>query len=116
MRARANDDTSIFEVDWTFVPPGTPGLDFPCSFGTSTMDPDRLDQGNVGEVRTRNYPRALTRSPGWMTGDHVCGTADQWLNGYPVGTPIPPWTGGAPVCCQPGAAEFDYAFDFSEDS
>lgn len=116
MRARENDDSSIFLVDWTYVPWGTPGLDFPASFRSSQTDPDRLDMGNVGEVRQHIYPRALTRSPGWMKGDHLCGTPEQWANGYPADTPIPPWIGDAPACCQPGSAEFDYGFDFSFDS
>jgi hypothetical protein len=116
MRARENDDSSIFLVDWTFVPWGTPGLDFPASFRSSQTDPDRLDMGNVGEVRTRNYPRALTRAPAWMKGDHLCGTPEQWADGYPVGTPVPPWSGGAPVCCQPATAEFNFDFNLDFDS
>jgi hypothetical protein len=118
MRPLAGDATQDFEVDWQFVnADDVPGFDYPIAFGSSRFDPDPLDLGNVGEIRQTFYPAAKTRLPGWLRGEHFCGTQEQWQEGYPLGTPFPPSLDGVPVCCQRlDTAPFDYGFEFGFES
>lgn len=117
MRAVQDDDSSIFLVDWQFcVNDDVPGLPFDIAFGTSHFEPEPFDLGGIGEVRKVFYPGAETRLPGFLTGQHFCGSQDQWQNGWPNGTPGSPIIDGVPVCCGFDEAPFDFGFEYGFES
>lgn len=116
MRARVGGDEGLFEVDWQPCNPGAKDLEFDVAFGSSHFDPDPFDFGGVGEVRRTFDPTAQTRLPGWVKGDHFCGTEEQWQQGWPVGTPLPPLVDGTPACCAHGlTGAYDSGYDFGYD-
>ncbi len=96
--------------------PGFKAIGFETAFGSNHNDPEHTDGGQVGEVRQVFYPKAGSFLPGFLTGEHICGTEQQWQNGWPDGTPGSPIVAGVPECCTAdmGAAfttGFDYGFD-----
>lgn len=99
MRARFGDDSSIFLVDWQWAPDGARPLPFPTAFASDHNDPEHTDGGQVGEVRKIFYPLAKTFLPGFLKGDHQCGSEDFWQNGWPEGTPGIPIVNLVPTCC-----------------
>lgn len=117
MRARVGDPTGDFVVDWSFAREDATVCAFPVSFGSSRHDPEQFDLGGIGEVREHRPGRALTTVPGFLHGQHVCGTLEQWAEGWAAGTPAPSWSGGVPVCCLDGLeAAFTSGYDFGYES
>jgi len=116
-RARFGDDDSIFEGDWQFINPGAKAISFETAFGSNHTDPEHSDGGQVGEVRQIFYPKAQTYLPGFLLGNHICGTQQQWQNGWAAGVEGSPIVAGVPTCCtdDEGAA-FDTGFDFGFES
>lgn len=102
MRARFDDPTSEFLVDWQFTDHRAKVLNYPIAFGSNHNDPLHVDMDQAGEVRQVFYSLARTRLPAVYKGDHVCGTKDQWQNGWPAGTPGTDVWPVLPRCCVGG--------------
>jgi len=104
MRPDASNPAGDFEAEWFFVPDNRAGLGFESVFTSSTWDNFAFTE-TVGERRsTRRWvsgrsplTQPLSDPPG------LCGTAEQWLSGYPAGTPgceVDPFSGEC-KCCGP---------------
>ncbi len=104
MRPDAQNPSADFAVRWFFVPRDRPALGVPTTFGSSVYDDYRFTQstGELRETRTwwRGGPPLFVPqgAPGF------CGTADQWLNGWPAGTPGCTRDGITGECVSCGAA------------
>jgi hypothetical protein len=100
MRPDPTDPTKDFGIEWYFVPKGTPVLGLETIFVSSIWDEYHF-QPQVGELReTRKWwpggpPRYVPLGP-----PGLCGTPEQWLNGWQTFTPCDtdPLTGQC-LCC-----------------
>ncbi len=111
------NETETIDVDWLLAADDAQQFDFPTAFGSSRYNIDHLPLEGLGEIWVPHAPISYATRPGWLKGDHICGTVDQWQNGYPVGSPAPPiGPDGVPACCGSPAAAYDYGFDLGYDS
>jgi hypothetical protein len=111
------NDTDSFDALWYPAADDAQQFTFPTAFGSSRYSIDNLPDAGIGEVWQKNPPLYRTPVASWAKGDHICGTIDQWQNGYPTGTPIPPLgPDGLPACCGVRAAAYDLGFDLGFDS
>lgn len=114
MRPNASE---TFGVKWFFAADDAEVFDFPTAFGSSRFNVDAVDYDGLGEIWERNPPLSNYVRPAWLKGTHICGTAGQWQNGYPVGSPLPiVGPDGLPVCCGIAPAAYDFGFDLGFDS
>jgi hypothetical protein len=118
-----NKDGSTFRVAWRKANPGAKDFPYITCFGTSHFDPEQnkynyaipfVDAGGIGEIPERSPKYPAGTYPPWPVGDHVCGTPQQWAEGFDVpfsSTPFGP--DRIPLCCLTGA-EFnnDYGPDY----
>jgi hypothetical protein len=110
------NDTESVDGAWYFAADDANQFDFPTSFGSSRYNIDHLPLDGIGEKWVAHPPPNYGTLPAWLKGDHICGTKEQWQNGYPPGTPTSPiGPDGVTVCCgEPGAAftrGYDEGFD-----
>jgi hypothetical protein len=85
-----------------FVPRDRPVIPFATVFGIRNWEQQEIPAG-IGEEPGRGPYYRGTDTLG-LTGDHFCGTEQQWLRGASPLDPLPdinPAT-GQPVCCGPG--------------
>jgi hypothetical protein len=101
MRPDPMDPAADFAVQWFFVPWDRAGLGVPTAFTSSTWD-DFPFAETVGELRaSRTWSKGAALFSPQVEPPGLCGTADQWLNGYPLGTPgceVDPATGVCKDC------------------
>jgi hypothetical protein len=114
MRPRINDETGNFLVDWNFVDEDNEilSIDGGNSFCSSRYDPERLDNGGIGEIRKLFYPKSQNRAKPFLKGGKHCGSDEQWAHGYFADAPSVVYNGGVPTCCAPDGAAFTEGFDF----
>jgi hypothetical protein len=107
-----------FDADWYFANDDAVVLPFPTSFGSSRFSPYTVDTPGIGEIWNLNAPLSpIATIPPWMNGSHICGTQDQWQNGYPVGTPGPPiGPDGTPICCGESGSAYSVGYDLGFDA
>lgn len=86
-------------VDWYFVDQTTPFLPFPTVFNSANWRNDKSLEPLLGEVTGASRPWRNGLPPGLYTGNHFCGTAQQFRDGIPAPVPIDRLTNGQPVCC-----------------
>jgi hypothetical protein len=91
-------------VDWYFVPRGTPFIPYPTIFRSANYLNDEVDPEGLGEVpdSPRTYRTGATVGDG--DASRVCGTFDDWRNGFaaPPAVPTPVDGANTPTCCNPG--------------
>lgn len=98
----ANPDR-LTPVVWYFVPASRPWLDIPTPFRSRTLEIASGDElPLLGEVKERSWYRG--NPPADFSGEHYCGTPQQWLNGAPGWEPVP-MINGQPLCCGPDRAQ-----------
>lgn len=113
------DGAGSFPVQWLICNDDAQNLPFPTAFGSSRSDPTKLQIPKTGEIWEPAPARSVGYLDGWLKGKKICGTPDQWANGFSALTPfIPVGPGGVPLCCQGGVdgAAFDFGFDWGFDS
>lgn len=100
--ARFWDDPDAPLVRLIWYPTDLPFLDYATVFGSHEWETDYPDLRGLGEIR-RDRPARKNWHPGipGLTGDHVCGTPDQFLFGAPryTGPPIVYDADHIPLCC-----------------
>lgn len=113
-----SNNSETFDVLWSAANETAENLPFATAFGSSRFDsPDRLPIDRLGEIYTVHPPFNPIPNAAWLKGDHVCGSADFWLNGWPPGTPtLPVDENGVARCCGDEPAAFDFGFDLGFDS
>jgi hypothetical protein len=114
MRPRVEDESGNFVVDWNFVDEDNEilNIDGGNSFCSSHYDPERLDNGGIGEIRKLFYPASQASAVPFLKGARHCGTDQQWNRGYFADAPSVVYTDGIPVCCLGDGAEFNQDYDF----
>lgn len=107
-----------FAVGWMACNPDAENLPFATMFGSSRFDsPDKLSCHDLGELYELHPPFNAGILPGWLKGQHTCGSASDWSDGWAPGTPgLPFGPDGVPVCCGQAPAAFDFGFDLGFDS
>ena len=99
-------------VTLIWYPTNLPFLDFPTVFGSHEWETDYPDLRGLGEIR-RDTKARKNWHPGipGLTGDHVCGTPEQFLFGAPgyTGPPVVYDADHIPVCCGRKKAAFTTA-------
>jgi hypothetical protein len=96
------DSDAETEVQWYFVPEGTPYLGLPTLFYSRIWDRKTEPQEHLGEVYDP-HPYSKGRPPYPIAIGGLCGTPEQWLSGGLSTDPVPPLQPGTdwPVCCAP---------------
>lgn len=98
------DSNATTDVQWFFT--DLPQIPFPTLFGSRNWDADNGEWlPTLGEVPGELRLWKNGRRPGQFPGGHVCGTADQWLNGCLLAdrlhdADLEP--DGVPKCCWEG--------------
>jgi len=110
--------TETFDVNWMIANDDAKNLPYATMFGSSRFDcPDKLDCHKTGEIYVLQEPYSSRKVPAWLKGEHVCGTEEQWLNGWaPDSGTLPVAEDGIPLCCGEAPAAFSLGFDLGFDS
>lgn len=104
-------------VQWLIANPGAKLLPYPTAFGSSRWNVEPTDDGGIGEIPEVFPPKSVGYVNPNLFGDHVCGTPDQWANGWLPTDPLPPVDQhGVPKCCGITAGAYNDSYSDAFDT